>query len=150
MLSTSLRTKNMTKAGGKKTAAVEFDQVKYRKLVAKASPVLIETEAENERLLTIIEPMMSRELSPEEGKLFDLLVKLVEDFEQQHYPMGEPSPTETLKFLMEQRDLRQRDIVHLFGSSGIASEVINGKRAISKNQAKALAEFFQVSPELFI
>ena len=150
MLSTSLRTKSTTKADGKKTAAVEFDQVKYRKLVAKASPVLIETEAENERLLTIIEPMMSRELSPEEGKLFDLLVKLVEDFEQQHYPMGEPSPTETLKFLMEQRDLRQRDIVHLFGSSGIASEVINGKRAISKNQAKALAEFFQVSPELFI
>ena len=35
-------------------------------------------------------------------------------------------------------------------SSGVASEVINGKRAISKNQAKALAEFFRVSPELFI
>jgi HTH-type transcriptional regulator / antitoxin HigA len=55
-----------------------------------------------------------------------------------------------LKFLMEQSGLRQRDIVHLFGSSGVASKVINGKRAISKNQAKALAEFFRVSPELFI
>lgn len=150
MLSTSLRTKNTTKALGKKTAAVEFDPVKYRRLVAKASPVVVETEAENERLLAIIEPMMSRELSPEEEKLFDLLVKLVEDFEQRHYPMGESSPNEMLKFLMEQRDLRQRDIVHLFGSSGIASEVINGKRAISKKQAKALADFFQVSPELFI
>lgn len=124
--------------------------MKYRKLVAKAAPALVETEAENERLLAIIEPMMSRELSPEEEKLFDLLVKLVEDFEQRHYPMGESSPNEMLKFLMEQRDLRQRDIVHLFGSSGIASEVINGKRAISKKQAKALADFFQVSPELFI
>ena len=129
---------------------VEFDWVKYRKLVAKAAPALVETEAENERLLAIIEPMMSRELSPEEEKLFDLLVKLVADFEQQHYPMDESSPNEMLKFLMEQRDLRQRDIVHLFGSSGIASEVINGKRAISKTQAKALAEFFHVSPELFI
>ncbi|HEV2667331.1 MAG TPA: hypothetical protein VG324_20615 [Blastocatellia bacterium] len=64
--------------------------------------------------------------------------------------MGESSPTEMLKFLMEQRDFRQRDIVHLFGSSGAASEVINGKRAIGKNHAKALAEFFRVSPELFI
>ena len=85
---------------------------------------------------------MSRELAPEEERLFDLLVKLVADFEQQHYPMGESSPTEMLKFLMEQRNLRQRDVMHLFGSSGIASEVINGKRAISKNQAKTLAEFF--------
>lgn len=150
MLSTSLRTKSTTKESGKKTAAVEFDAVKYRKLVAKASPVIVETEAENERLLKILEPMMNRELSPEEGKLFDLLIKLVEDFERRHYPMGESSPLEMLKFLMEQRDLRQRDIVHLFGSSGIASEVINGKRGISKNQAKALADFFGVSPELFI
>ena len=70
---------------------------------------------------------MSCELAPEEEKLFDLLVKLVADFEQQHYPMREPSPNEMLRFLMEQRNLRQRDIVHLFGSSGIASEVINGK-----------------------
>ncbi len=93
---------------------------------------------------------MSRELSPEEEKLFDLLVKLIEDFEDRHYPMGESSPAGMLKFLMEQRGLRQRDIVHLFGSSGVASEVINDKRAISKNQAKSLAEFFHVSPELFI
>lgn len=93
---------------------------------------------------------MRRELSPEEERLFDLLVKLIEDFEDRHYPMGESSPTGMLKFLMEQRGLRQRDLVHLFGSSGVASEVINGKRAISKNQAKSLAEFFHVSPELFI
>lgn len=113
-------------------------------------PATIEAEAECEPLLAIIEPLMSRELTPEEVKLFDLLVKLVEDFEERHYPMGESSPTEILKFLMAQRGLRQRDIVHLFGSSGVASEVINGKRAISKNQAKSLAEFFRVSPELFI
>jgi HTH-type transcriptional regulator / antitoxin HigA len=150
MLNTSSRTKATTKARGKKTAAVKFNKAKYRKLVAAALPAVVETEAENERLLAIIEPMMSRELTPEEEKLFDLLVKLVEDFEERQYPMGESSPTEMLKFLMEQRDLRQRDIVHLFGSSGVASEVINGKRAISKNQAKALAEFFRVSPELFI
>ncbi|MGH9769226.1 MAG: helix-turn-helix domain-containing protein, partial [Blastocatellia bacterium] len=135
---------------GKKTAAVKFNKAKYRKLIADALPAIVETEAENERLLAIVEPMMGRELTPEEEKLFDLLVKLIEDFEDRHYPMGESSPTEMLQFLMEQRGLRQRDIVHLFGSSGVASEVINGKRAISKNQAKALAEFFRVSPELFI
>lgn len=113
-------------------------------------PVVIETEAENERLLAIVESMMRRELSPEEAKLFDLLTKLIEDFEDRHYPMGESSPTEMLQFLMEQRGLRQRDVVHLFGSSGVASEVINGKRAISKKLAKSLGDFFHVSSDLFI
>ncbi len=113
-------------------------------------PVIIETEAENERLLAIVEKMMNRDLSVEEERLFNLLVKLIEDFEARHYPMGEAAPYEMLQFLMEQRDLRQRDVVHLFGSSGIASEVINGKRAISKAQAKKLAEFFHVSVEVFV
>jgi len=113
-------------------------------------PVIIETEAENERLLAVVEKMMSRDLSPEEERLFNLLVKLIEDFETRHYPMGEVAPYKMLKFLMEQRDLRQKDIVHLFGSSGIASEVINGKRSISKAQAKKLADFFHVSVELFV
>jgi len=138
------------KARGKKTAEVKFDPAKYRKLVAKAMPCVIETEVENERLLAIVEPMMRRDLSPEETKLFDLLVKLIEDFEERPYPMGQSSPTATLQFLMEQRGLCQRDIVHLFNSSGVASEVINGNRAISKKLAKSLADFFHVSPDLFI
>jgi HTH-type transcriptional regulator/antitoxin HigA len=46
--------------------------------------------------------------------------------------------------------LKQSDLLHIFGSSGIASEVFNGKRAISKAQAKKLAEHFKVSVELFI
>ena len=76
--------------------AVEFDSAKYRKLVEEAMPVVIETEAENERLLAIVEPMMRRDLSPEEAKLFDLLVKLIEDFEDRHYPMGQGSAAEIL------------------------------------------------------
>ena len=51
---------------------------------------------------------------------------------------------------MNARGLKQSDLSKLFGSKGRASEVINGKRAISKAQAKALAEFFHVSAELFI
>jgi len=51
---------------------------------------------------------------------------------------------------MEQNDLRQADLVAIFGSRGRVSEVVNGKRAISKTQVKALGEFFKVSPELFI
>lgn len=51
---------------------------------------------------------------------------------------------------MEENNYKQKDIVHIFGSSGITSEVVGGKRSISKAQAKKLAEFFNVSVDLFI
>jgi hypothetical protein len=51
---------------------------------------------------------------------------------------------------MEQNGLRQAHLVSIFGSRGRISEVVNGKRVISKAQAKAMGEFFKVSPELFI
>jgi HTH-type transcriptional regulator/antitoxin HigA len=89
-------------------------------------------------------------LSLEDEKILDLLSDAIEDYEDEHYPFEESSPNEILKFLMEQQDLKQSDLLPIFGSSGIASEVVNGKRSISKNQAKKLAEFFHVSVELFI
>jgi HTH-type transcriptional regulator/antitoxin HigA len=121
-------------------------------LLATTLPQLIESEAEYERMLAIVEPMMSREdtLSPEEAKLFDLLVKLIQDYEQEHYPIEPAAPHQVLRHLMEARGLQQNEIAHLFGTSGRASEAINGMGAISKAQARKLAEFFHVSPELFV
>ena len=126
----------------------------YAELLAETLPRKIETEEENERILAFIEKLMRKgedNLSPEEETLLILLCELVEDFEEKAYPIGKSStPLSMLKFLMEQQNLKQTDLLEVFGSKGIASEVINGKRAISKKHAKALAEFFRVSPELFI
>ncbi len=90
-------------------------------------------------------------LSPEEARLFDLLANLLEDYEPRTLPtLARSTPLEMLKFLMSENDLKQKDVVPIFGSQGIASEVLSGKRAVSKTQAKALAERFRVSAELFI
>jgi HTH-type transcriptional regulator/antitoxin HigA len=135
------------------STAVAFDSKKYARLLTKALPLRIETEEEYERLLKQAEQLMEREedaLSVEEERLLDLLTDLIERYEDERYPMNNPKPHEMLRFLMEQRGLRQRDLSHLFGSRGTASEVINGKRAISKAQAKKLAEFFHVTPDVFI
>lgn len=111
---------------------------------------MIKTEEENERLLTIVESMMAKQLSPEESKLLDLLVKLIEDFEEKCYPIPDALPHEVLQHLMEQKELKQSDLISIFASRGYISDVVNGKRAISKNQAKKLGEFFHVSPAVFI
>ena len=72
------------------------------------------------------------------------------EFFSTSFSQPEVSPNEILKFLMEQKDLKQSDLLHIFGSSGITSEVVNGKRSISKAQAKKLAGYFKVSVKLFI
>lgn len=131
-------------------ASNKIDEKKYGRLLSKTLPRVVTTEKENERMLEIVNDLICKERTPEEDTLFLLVCKLVEDFEDKAYPIPDAPPHTTLQFLMEQRGLKQKDIVHLFGSQGIASEVVNGKRKISKAQAKKLAGFFNVSVEHFI
>ena len=123
----------------------------YSRLVAKARPAVIKTEEENNRLLAIVEQLMKKgdNLTAEEGELLELLANLISDFEDKHYPIKEPTPLEMLQHLMEARGLTAKDLWDVFGSKGVTSEVLSGKRGISKSHIKRLAAFFNVSPELF-
>ena len=129
-----------------------FDKKIYGSLLANTLPKVIETEEECLRVEKIVGELLKKgdRLSPEEDKLLDLLSDLIENYEDKVYPIEDAPPNEMLKFLMRENDLKQGDLLHIFGSSGITSEVVNGKRSISKTQAKKLAEFFKVSVELFI
>ena len=116
-------------------------------------PRPIQTEAENERALAVVDRLMSKgedNLTPEETTLLELLVQLIERFEEKAYPIPEAPGYRVLQTLMENRSVKQADLLPIFGSRGIASEVYNGKRAISKAQAKKLGEFFGISPAVFI
>ncbi len=130
----------------------KIDSRKYGRLLAKTLPAVIENEKEYERLLAEVNKLLKKgaRISVEEEKLLDLMSRLIEDYEEEHHPIPDAPPHAVLQMFMEDRGLRQKDIVHLFGSSGVASEVVNGKRSISKTQARALGKFFNVSPELFI
>lgn len=130
-----------------------IDNKIYADLVVKVLPTAIRSEEEHKIMLANIYELMSKsedKLSPEESRLLETLAILVESYEDEHYPMPRIPPNEVLKFLMNENSYKQKDIVHIFGSSGVASEVVNGKRSISKAQAKKLAEYFKVSVELFI
>lgn len=129
-----------------------LDKQVYAELLGQVQPKVIESEEENELFLAEVDRLMAlgEDLTPEQLQLMNLLVSLIEQFEDQHYPLRPASPLEVLNELMAQRGLKQKDIVHLFGSQGIASEVLNGKRSISKAQAKALGDFFNTSPALFL
>ena len=130
----------------------KIDPVRYRRLLSRTMPVVIETEEENARMLAIVEKLMKKgeDLSIEEEKLLKLLARLIEDFEQRFYQPPEAEPLDVLHHLMEARDIKQSQLWDVFGSKGIASEVLNGKRGISKTQARSLANYFHVPADLFV
>ncbi len=129
-----------------------FDEKKYGVLLMTTLPRVIENERELEAMEDVITKLLSKgeKISPEEEKLLILVSNLVEDYEDEMYSMPDVSPTQALNHLMEENNLKQKDLLNIFTSSGIASEVVNGKREISKVQARKLAEYFNVSVELFI
>ena len=132
--------------------ALAIDDKKYARVLAKVLPRVIATAGEHERLLAEVEKMMDQgeHRSKEEDAALDLMVRLIKDYEEEHHPLPDPSPHEMLAYLMEKRGLKQADLVPIFNSRGYVSDVINGKRAISKAHAKQLAVFFNVSADLFI
>jgi HTH-type transcriptional regulator / antitoxin HigA len=131
-----------------------FNREQYTELLAKYQPKVIETEEEYRQALMVVEYFVfKKERTLEEIALYDLSVMLVKDYESKICPMDDwktQSPTEMLQYLMESSGKKQSDLVGVIGSSGIVSEVVNGKRSISNSQAKKLGEIFQVSPSLFI
>jgi HTH-type transcriptional regulator / antitoxin HigA len=129
-----------------------FNSAKYGSLLSETLPMVIETDEDCDRMEKVLDRLLSKgdNLSPEEDKLLDLVSDLIEAYEDKVYPIEAGKPDEILRHLISENNYRQKDLLHIFGSSGIASEVINGKRSISKAHAKKLAEFFNVSVELFI
>src|SRR5262245_24390068 len=120
------------KRDGKKLNATE-----YARLLSESLPVIIETEKENRRLLAIARGLMRKGESRtlEETSLLKLLAHLIQDFEQRFYQIPKSSPREILKELMNANRLKQVDLIPIFGTKSVVSEVLSGKRSISKAQA---------------
>jgi HTH-type transcriptional regulator / antitoxin HigA len=142
-----------TVAMNRTSAARGLNPRRYARLLSQRLPTVIRTEGENEEMLAAIWELMKKgekKLSAEELALLELMSVLVERFEEEHYPIPDSPPHRILQHLMESRNAKQADLVPILGGRGRVSELVNGKRAISKAQAKALADFFHVSAELFL
>jgi HTH-type transcriptional regulator/antitoxin HigA len=123
----------------------------YRDLVSRALPHVIRTEAENGHYLRVLEALDTLpHPTPAQQELAALLTLLIEDFEERHYALKPASPIEHVKELMAANDLKQKDLVDIFGTASIVSEVLHEKRPLTAEHIRRLSERFHVSPELFI
>jgi HTH-type transcriptional regulator/antitoxin HigA len=72
----------------------------------------------------------------------EILVTLIEAYENKYYPISSPDPIEAIRFRMEQQGLKAKDLEAFIGSSGRVSEVLNHKRSLSLRMIKRLHEGF--------
>ncbi|MBS0325427.1 MAG: transcriptional regulator [Proteobacteria bacterium] len=77
----------------------------------------------------------------------DVLVTLIEAYENKHYDFGPADPVEAIKFRMEQEGLTPRDLEPFIGPSGRVSEVLNRKRPLSLRMVKRLHEGLKIPYE---
>lgn len=125
--------------------------VDYRTLMSKIEPKVIHSEEQNERYIGVLEELDFRwdSLTASEREMHELLLLLVQEFEARNYSLRTATPVEALRELMEANGLRQKDLVGVFETASVASEVLNGRRELTKDHIKRLSQRFNVSPELF-
>ena len=123
----------------------------YTALLAKVPPRVVRSDEQNEAYIEALNEVEQRKgrRSKEERELADLLTLLIEDYEEKQYSLPRASPLEGIAFLMDQHELKQKDLVDVFGAPSIVSEVMRGKRELNKEQIRRLSERFGVSPEMF-
>lgn len=126
-------------------------QPEYAALLAKSLPAVIHSESENERCIAMLEALdrKGEKLTAAERRLAELLTVLIEDFEEEAYALKAASPVEVVHELMESNGLKQKDLLDVFGTPSIASEVLREKRRLTVEHIRKLSRRFQVSPEVF-
>ncbi len=98
----------------------------------------IKSEQDYDKALAEIELFWGAEEGTENGDKLDILLILVEDYENIHYPILPPDPIEAIKFRMEQMNLSRKDLEPYIGGRGRVSEVLNYQRGLSLNMIRSL------------
>src|SRR5687768_13851101 len=129
-----------------------LDENKYSELLKDTRPLVIRTGKEYRRLLQAAEAIMEKpeqEISQEEGRLLEMLSMLLEEYEDRVHPLPDTEPHKMLHHLLQERELKPSALWTILPKSRV-SEILNGKRSISKTQAKDLAKLFHVPVEVFL
>ena len=130
-------------------------QVEYASLLRRTAPAVIHSERENERCISLLEALdrksdrKSEKLTAAERRLAELLTVLIEDFEEKAYALKPARPIEVLRELMQANNLKQKDLLEVFGTPSIVSEVLREKRGLTVEHIRKLSRRFHVSPEVF-
>ncbi len=115
-----------------------------------SSPAPVTSERQHEEYLSVLDKLAGKDNpTSEEEKYAEVLMTLIEAYEEEHHSIPDAPPVEVLRALMDANNLRQKDLVPIFGSESIVSEVLHKKRGLNKTHIEKLSKRFRVSPAVF-
>jgi len=120
-------------------------------MIARGAPHVIHNDAELEAYTDALFQLTALE-SPSgfELEAIELLTLLVERYEQEHYPIPAADPVSVVRFLIEQQNLTQRDLIPQFGSESAVSMFLAGHRNLTVEQVRRLSARFKLPADVFI
>ncbi len=110
----------------------------------------IKTEKDYDKALERLEVIFDAEPNSKEGDEAEILSLLIENYENQHYPIQAPDPIEAIKIRMEEMNLKQKDLVGIIGGKSRVSEILNKKKRLTVDMIRELERILNISASVLV
>lgn len=110
----------------------------------------IKTKKDYQQALDRLELIFDAKKGTEEGDELEILGILIDQYENEHFPIGLPDPIEAIKFRMEQLGYTQTDLAKVVGLKSRASEILSGKRKLSLDMIRQLHDKLNIPIDVLI
>jgi HTH-type transcriptional regulator / antitoxin HigA len=122
----------------------------YIELLKKFPPRPIKSEEELFAVQEVIDALLdSGEITSDQQDYLNVLGILVHEYEEKNVSIPDLNGVELLQALIDELDLKQKDLVAIFKTESIVSAILNGQRKFTVEHIEKLADFFHVSPSVF-
>lgn len=110
----------------------------------------IRTEKDYRAALKRMDVIFDAPLNTKEGDEAEILSLLIENFENEHYPIEAPDPIEAIKIRMEELNIKQKDLVGIIGGKSRVSEILNRKKKLTVDMIRELEHRLQIPASVLV
>ena len=110
----------------------------------------IKNEQDYEKALERLEIIFDAEINSKEGDEAEILSMLIDNYENQYYPIEAPDPIEAIKIRMEEMNLKQKDLIGVIGGKSRVSEILNKKKKLTVDMIRELERILHISASVLV
>ena len=120
----------------------------FKQKIMELKPIKSEKDYRN--ALVRLEVIFDAPVDTKEGDEAEILSLLIENYENEHYPIEAPDPIEAIKIRMEELNMRQKDLVGIIGGKSRVSEIMNRKKRLTVDMIRELEKILQISASVLV
>ena len=127
---------------------IKLTRTQFKQIIMVLKP--IKTEKDYRMALERLEVIFDASTDTKEGDEAEILSLLIENYENEHYPIEAPDPIEAIKIRMEELNLKQKDLVGVIGGKSRVSEILNRKKRLTVDMIRELERILQISASVLV